>query len=108
MEAKTKRQTLITFYFIFILFGLSILVIDPLIPIIAEEMDVGFDRIGIALLIGSLSSLLSNFIAGRLSDKFDIKKLVLIGLFLLFLGFALFGAYLDFIIFIIVIPYFLI
>ena len=46
MDTKTKRQTLITFYFIFFLFGLSMVVVDPLIPIIAEEIDVGFDSIG--------------------------------------------------------------
>jgi len=102
MDAKTKRQTLITFYFIFILFGLSIIVVDPLIPVIAEDIDVGFDSIGIALFIGSIAALIANIISGRLSDRVDIKKLVLLGLFLLFLGFALFGAYLDFIIFIVI------
>lgn len=102
MNKKTKRQTLIIFYYIFILFGLSLLIIDPLIPIIAEEMDVGFDRIGIALFIGSIAAFMANFIAGRLSDRIDIKKLILLGLFFLFLGFALFGIYYNFIIFIIV------
>ncbi len=102
MDKKTKRQTLITFYFIFILFGLSIIIIDPLIPIIAEEIDIGFDRIGIALFIGSIAALIANFVAGRLSDRIDIKKLVLLSLFFLLLGFALFGTYLNFIIFIIV------
>ena len=102
MDVKTKRQTLIIFYFIFILFGLSMVIVDPLIPVIVEEINVGFDRIGIALFIGSITALISNFVAGRLSDRVDIKKLVLIGLFFLFLGFVLFGAYLDFTIFIIV------
>ena len=102
MNKKTKRQTLITFYFIFVLFGLSIITIDPLIPVIAEEIDVGFDRIGIALFIGSIAALIANFVAGRLSDRVDIKKLVLLGLLFLFLGFTLFGTYLNFIIFIIV------
>jgi len=102
MDAKTKKQTLITFYFIFILFGLSIIVIDPLVPVIAEAMDVGFDKMGIALFVGSVTALIANIISGRLSDSVDIKKLVLTGLFLLFLGFALFGAYLDFAVFIIV------
>jgi len=102
MNKKTKRQTLIIFYYIFVLFGLSLLIIDPLIPIIAEEMDVGFDRIGIALFIGSIAAFIVNFIAGRLSDRVDIKKLILLGLFFLFLGFALFGIYYNFIIFIIV------
>ncbi len=102
MNKKTKRQTLIIFYYILVFFGISIIVIDPLIPIIAEEMNVGFDRIGIALFIGSIAALIANFITGRLSDRVDIKKLVLLGLFYLFLGFTLFGIYLNFIIFIIV------
>lgn len=102
MNKKTKRQTLITFYYIFALFGLSLLIIDPLIPIIAEEMDVGFDRIGIALFIGSITAFVANFIAGKLSDSIDIKKLILLGLFFLLFGFLLFGIYYNFIIFILV------
>ena len=103
MDAKTKKRTLITFYYIFVLFGISIIVVDPLIPIISEEMGVGFDEIGLAFFIGSVAALIANFIAGRLSDSVDIKKLVLLGLFLLFLGFVIFGAYLNYAIFIIVI-----
>ncbi len=102
MNKKTKRQTLITFYYIFMLLGISLIIIDPLIPIIAEEIGVGFGRIGIALFIGSIAAFLVNFIVGRLSDRVDIKKLVILGLFFLFLGFALFGIYYNFIIFIIV------
>ncbi|MCG2788955.1 MAG: MFS transporter [Actinomycetia bacterium] len=103
MDAKTRRQTLITFYFIFILFGLSIITIDPLIPLIAEQIQVGFDRIGIALFIGSIAALLSNFIAGSLSDRFDIKKLILFSLILLLAGFIIFGTYLNYGIFTLVI-----
>lgn len=103
MDVKTKRQTLITFYFIFILFGLSIITIDPLIPLIAEQIRVGFDRIGIALFIGSIAALISNFVAGSLSDRFDIKKLVLFGLILLSAGFIIFGTHLNYSIFTLVI-----
>ena len=103
MNTKTKRRTLITFYYIFVLFGLTIIVVDPLIPIISEEIGVGFDEIGIALFIGSIAALIANFIAGRLSDRLDIKKLVLLGLLLLSLSFLIFGTYLNYAIFIIVI-----
>jgi fucose permease len=102
MDTKTKRQTLKTFYFIFTLFGLSSIMIDPLIPIIAEQINVGFNKIGIALFIGSVATLISNFIAGRLSDRIDIKKIVLFGLILLFLGFTLFGIYLNYSLFVII------
>ena len=105
MDSKTKKRTLITFYYIMVLFGLSIIVVDPLIPIISEEIGVGFDEIGIALFIGSIAALIANFIAGRLSDRVDIKRLVLLGLLLLFLGFVIFGAYLNYAIFIIVIVF---
>jgi len=103
MDIKTKKQNLTTFYLIFILFGLSIIAIDPLIPIIAEQIQVGFDRIGIALFIGSIATLLSNFIAGSLSDRFDIKKLVLFSLILLCAGFIIFSTYLNYGMFILVI-----
>jgi fucose permease len=103
MDEKLKRQTLITFYMIFVLFGLSIITIDPLIPLIAEQIGVSFDKIGIALFIGSIGALISNLITGRLSDRIDIKKLIMFGMILLFMGFTLFGIYLNFIIFIIII-----
>ncbi len=103
MDSKTKGQTLKTFYFIYTIFGVSVVMIDPLIPIIAEQINVGFDKIGIALFIGSIATLITNFITGRLSDRTDIKKLILFGLILLLLGFTLFGIYLNYILFIIII-----
>jgi fucose permease len=103
MKEKTKSNTLITFYLIFIFFGLSMVTIDPLIPVLAEKMVVSFDKIGIALFIGSIGALISNFIAGRLSDLIDIKKLIIFGMILLMVGFTLFGIYLNFLIFIIII-----
>jgi fucose permease len=102
MDTKTKTQTLKTFYFIFFLFAVSAVMIDPLIPIIAEQINVGFDKIGIALFIGSVGTLIANFISGRLSDRVDIKKLVLFGLILVFIGFILFGLYLNYFLFVIV------
>ena len=103
MDKKTKKQALWTFYFIYALFGISFVTIDPLIPVIAENIDVGFDKIGIALFIGSVFTLISNFLAGRLSDRIDIKKIQIFGLILLFLGFALFIFDLSFYLFVIII-----
>ncbi|MBN2072975.1 MAG: MFS transporter [Actinobacteria bacterium] len=102
MKQKTKYRTLNTFYFIFILFGMSLVMIDPLIPIIAERINAGYDKIGIALLIGSLATFVSNFAAGRFSDYVDIKKLILLGLSLLFTGYFIFGIYLNYVMFILV------
>jgi fucose permease len=102
MDAKTKVQTIKTFYLIYTLFGLSYVLIDPLIPVIAEEINVGFDKIGIALFVGSMATLISNFIIGRLSDRVDIKKLILLGLILIFIGFIVFGLYLNYLLFVII------
>lgn len=102
MNQRNKRQPFKIFYFIFILFGLSTLTIDPLIPVIAEELKVGYDKIGIAFFIGSIAVLVSTFIAGRLSDKFDIKKIIIFGIFLLVIGLLIFGLYLNYFVFIIV------
>ncbi len=102
MNPGNKKHTLSIFYFIFIIFGLS-MVIDPLIPVIAEELQVGYDKIGIALFIGSITVLVSNIIVGRLSDRFDIKKIIICGLFLLITGFLIFGIYLNYFVFVIVI-----
>ena len=58
---------------------------------------------GIALFIGSAIMLLSTFISGWLSDKFDIKRIVIVGLILLFLVFLIFAININYLIFIIVI-----
>lgn len=102
MPKTNKRHVSKIFYFIFMLFGLSIMVIDPLIPVIAEKLKVGYDKIGIALFIGSITVLISTIISGRLSDKFDIKKIIIFGLLLLFTGYLIFGIYLNYFVFIIV------
>ena len=103
MDTKTKKQALWTFYFTYALFGISFVTIDPLIPVIAENINVGFDKIGIALFIGSVFTLIANFLAGRLSDRIDIKKIQIFGLILLFLGFALFVLNLKYLLFVIII-----
>jgi fucose permease len=103
MDKKTKKQALWTFYYTYALFGISFVAIDPLIPVIAENIDVGFDKIGIALFIGSVFTLIANFLAGRLSDRIDIKKIQVFGLLLLFLGFVLFVFNLKYFLFVIII-----
>lgn len=86
---------------IFIFYGISLSAIDPLIPLLSEKLKIGYDKIGIILLITAVFSLISTYISGRLSDKYNIKKIILLGLLILFLGFLLFGIYLNLIIFII-------
>lgn len=95
------KKTLGLFYFITILYGIAAISIDPLIPIISKELNVGYDRIGLMLLIGYIFSLVSSLITGTLCDRVNIKKVILAGLAILFLGFIIFGFKISVIIFII-------
>ena len=102
MKKDSKNSALIILYFIFLVFGIATSSVDPLIPLIAEELNVGFDSIGIALFIGMIFLLVANYTAGKLGDSFDTKKIILIGIILILAGFLLFGLYINFIIFILV------
>jgi len=102
MIPGANRQTQNILYSIFLIYGLSWVAIDPLIPVIAEELRVGYDKMGIALFIGSAIMLLATFISGRLSDRYDIKKIIITGLSLLLFVFFIFGIYLNYFIFIII------
>ena len=102
MKKDSKNSALIILYFIFLVFGIATSSVDPLIPLIAEELNVGFDSIGIALFIGMIFLLVANYTAGKLGDRFDTKKIILIGIILILTGFLLFGLYINFIIFILV------
>ena len=102
MKKDSKNPALIILYFIFLVFGIATSSVDPLIPLIAEELNVGFDSIGIALFIGMIFLLVANYTAGKLGDRFDTKKIILIGIILILTGFLLFGLYINFIIFILV------
>ena len=98
---SNKARTANLLFNIFIFYGISFSAIDPLIPLLSEKLKIGYDKIGIILLIGSVFSLLSTYISGRLCDKYNLKKIILSGLLILFLGFLLFGIYLNLVIFII-------
>ncbi len=90
------------FNLIFLAFGISSIAIDPLIPYISETLQIGYDKIGVVLLIGSVFSLVSTLLSGIFSDHLDIKKVILTGLILLFFGFLIFGIHINLIIFLIV------
>lgn len=95
---NTKR----IFNIIFLLFGLSSIIIDPLIPYISEQLQAGYDKIGIALLIGSIFSLAAAFISGILCDKFRIRNIIIVGLAMLFIGSLVFAIHLNFVLLVIV------
>ena len=102
-EGLVKRQVVPLFLFLSLFMGLSNTVLDPLIPLIARTLSVGYDLIGIALFLGSLFSLLMTFAAGKLSDFLDIKLVILAALGSIFLGFAFFSLPLGFGLFILVV-----
>lgn len=99
--SKTKTVNLV--FSIFILFGVASTIIDPLIPVISEKLKIGYDKIGLILLVGSIIGFISVFISGRLCDKYNLKKIILIGLISSALGLALFVVYLSFIVFILLV-----
>ena len=74
MDQKNKKRTLNLFFYIFILFGISFIAIDPLIPVISEQLNVGYDKIGIALFIGSIFTLLATILSGDLVIDLILKK----------------------------------
>ena len=73
------------------MFGISSTAIDPLIPLISKSFEKGYDKIGLALLGGSIFSLIATFITGKLCDKLNIKKIIIASIIMLAAGFALFG-----------------
>ncbi|MCL4378441.1 MAG: MFS transporter [Actinobacteria bacterium] len=99
---KTKK-TRILLLFIFFFFGIATSSIDPLVPIIAIELKKGLDKIGLVLFIGFFSLIITNFISGRLGDKINTKKIMISGMLLIITGFLVFGIYINFIVFILVI-----
>ena len=82
--------------------GSTTTAIDPIIPKISEDLKIGFDKIGYIFLIGSFFSLIFTLISGRLSDKFNVNNIILIGIIIMFLGFSIIGFYLSFIVLILV------
>jgi MFS transporter, TsgA protein len=95
------KRTLGLFYYITILYGIAAISIDPLIPIISKELNIGYDKIGLILLTGYVFSLISSLVTGILCDRVNIKKVILGSLVILFLGFLIFGFKISVIIFII-------
>jgi len=85
---------------IFFFFGIGTSSIDPLIPIISNELGRGYSLIGIILFVGLFFLLVSNIVVGRLCDKYDIKKILAISLILIIISSLTFGTYINLIIFI--------
>jgi fucose permease len=100
MEHRRSR-TLIILYILFIAFGIAESGVDPLTPIISKEIGTGYDLIGIILFVSFFFLVISNFIAGRLSDRYETKKIIIVALLLIVTGLFVFGIYLTLALFII-------
>ena len=74
----TKQKAIRLVYLIFFLFGVSSTIINPLIPWISENLYIGYDKIGLILLISSLFGVISTAAAGKLCDTWDIKNIILV------------------------------
>jgi MFS transporter, FHS family, glucose/mannose:H+ symporter len=101
----SKPKTLYSIYLIFFLYGISSAIISPLIPWFSKNLNIGYDKIGLILLFGSIFGIISTFTAGRLCDNLDIKKIIFIGLILTLFGFIIFGFFLSIIFLIITIGF---
>jgi len=85
------KKTIRLFYSITVLWGIAAISIDPLIPIISRELNIGYDRIGLMLFAGYVFSLISSLLTGYLCDRVNLKKVILASTLILFMGFFIFG-----------------
>ena len=100
VSRSIPRLDLNLLFLIFFFFGIGTSSIDPLIPIISIELGRGYSLIGIILFVGLFFLLVSNIIVGRLCDKYDIKKILVISFILIIVSSSVFGTYINLIIFI--------
>ena len=103
---KAKNRTVNLLLNIFIFYGIIFTIIDPLIPLISDKLEIGYDKIGLILLLASIASLLSTFISGKLCDRYNVKRIILIGLIVVLGGFVLYSIYLNLIFFILTVVLF--
>jgi len=98
-----RRKTINLIFSIFVLFGIASTIMDPLIPVISEKLGIGYDKISLMLLAGSIFGIISIYISGRFCDKYNLKKIIITGMIFSAAGLALFAAYLNFAVLILVI-----
>jgi MFS family permease len=92
-----KKKNLKLFYMAYIILGLTIPIFDPLYPYFSKNFNVGYDKIGILFFFGSLTAIISIFIAGIISDKIPLRKIFLSSFAITFIGFAIFNIFQNFI-----------
>jgi MFS family permease len=92
-----KKKNLKMFYLAYFILGFVIPIFDPLYPYFSKNFNVGFDKIGLVFFGGSLTAIISMISAGRISDKFPLRKLFLWSFAISFAGFAVFSIFHNFI-----------
>jgi len=92
-----KKKNLKLFYMAYFILGFVIPIFDPLYPYFSKSFNVGFDKIGLVFFGGSLTAIISMISAGRISDKFPLRKLFLWSYAISFAGFAVFSVFHNFI-----------
>ncbi len=88
---KNKTNSLILLYLIFFVFGIATSSIDPIVPIISQELKIGYDLIGYILFAGFFFLIIANITSGRLGDVANTKYILVGGLVLIMLGSVIFG-----------------
>ena len=76
--------------------GFVIPIFDPLYPYFSKSFNIGFDKIGLVFFGGSLTAIISMIFAGRISDRFPLRKLFLWSFAISFAGFAVFSIFHNF------------
>ena len=98
---KDISKILAIIYIVYIGFGIAESGVDPLIPIISKEIGVGYDIIGLILFATIFFMVIFTFYGGRLSDRYDTKKIIVFSLLSIFTGLLIFGLVLTLVLFII-------
>ncbi|MBU4450107.1 MAG: MFS transporter, partial [Actinobacteria bacterium] len=91
-----KKKNLKLFYLGCFILGFVIPIFDPLYPYFSRNFKVGFDKIGLVFFGGSLTAIISLISAGRISDRFPLRKLFLWSFAISFAGFAVFSIFHNF------------
>jgi fucose permease len=92
-----KKKNLKLFYLGCFILGFVIPIFDPLYPYFSKSFNIGFDKIGLVFFGGSLTAIVSLIFAGRISDRFPLRKLFLWSFAISFTGFAVFSIFHNFI-----------
>jgi MFS family permease len=88
---KEISKVLVIIYMIYIGFSIAETGVDPLIPIISKEIGAGYDIIGLILFATIFFMVVFTFYGGRLSDRYDTKKIIIFSLLSIFTGVLVFG-----------------